>query len=201
MSKINWILIGLVICLTTFVIVYVNKKVEYKDTYAQDRSMIEDLQARYMFALDWQDPEAYAATFTEDGTLDWAGGIVKGREAIRGEVRAMRANFAAQEAEDVPLRPARLRHFITNVVVNINDDKATGCAYWFEFNNRVPDRSGVSGNYGHYTDELRKVDGQWLFSSRKIWNEAMDERAASMENPVRQLIDHHTMPGDTMEGI
>ena len=52
--------------------------------YAADRAEIEDLQARYMFALDWQDGAAYASTFAEDGVLDWAGGIVQGRAAPRG---------------------------------------------------------------------------------------------------------------------
>ena len=58
-------------------------KMNYANTYAQDRAQIQDLQARYMFALDWQDADAYASTFTEDGVLDWAGGVAKGREAIR----------------------------------------------------------------------------------------------------------------------
>lgn len=159
-------------------------KVIYNSDYASDRSQIEDLQARYMFALDWQDPEAYASTFTEDGVLDWAGGVAKGRDAIREEVRGMRTNFAKMEAEDAPLRPARLRHFITNVVVKIDGDSAVGRAYWFEFYNRNKERLGHGGAYGHYEDELKKVNGQWLFSKRKIFNEQMSDRAASQQNPA-----------------
>lgn len=159
-------------------------RVEYGADYASDRAQIEDLQARYLFALDWQDPEAYASTFTEDGVLDWAGGIAQGREAIREDVRGMRASFAVQEAEAAPLRPARLRHFITNVVVRIDGDTATSRAYWMEFDNRNAEREAYSGAYGHYEDELRKVNGQWLFSKRKIYNEEMAERTASMTNPA-----------------
>ena len=55
----------------------------YGVQYAADRAEIEDLQARYMFALDWQDADAYAAAFTEDGVLDWAYSMVRGRETIR----------------------------------------------------------------------------------------------------------------------
>ena len=36
-------------------------------SYAEDRAAIEDLQARYLFALDFHDPDLYVSTFTEDG--------------------------------------------------------------------------------------------------------------------------------------
>ena len=158
--------------------------VHYDENYANDRAQIEDLQARYLFALDWQDAEAYASTFTEDGIMDWAGGTAQGREAILEEVRGMRANYAVQEAEDAPLRPARRRHMITNVVLKIAGDRAVGRAYWFEFDNRNDERKAYSSAYGHYEDELRKVDGQWLFSKRKIYNEEMADRTAPMTSPA-----------------
>jgi len=34
-------------------------------------AQIEDLQARYLFALDFHDPTLYASTFTPDGVLDY----------------------------------------------------------------------------------------------------------------------------------
>lgn len=157
----------------------------YDSAYARARAEIEDLQARYMFALDWYDADAYAATFTEDGVLDWAGGVVHGREAIREEVHGMRAHFAGREAADAPKRPARLRHFISNIVIEIDGDRATGRAYWFEFNNDTPGRWPYVGGYGHYEDEMRRVDGRWLFSRRRINNEVLEDRAASNENPVK----------------
>ena len=43
-----------------------------KSGYAEDRAEIEDLQARYMFALDWQDADIYSDTSTEDGHC-WIG--------------------------------------------------------------------------------------------------------------------------------
>lgn len=156
----------------------------YDDRYAADRAEIEDLQARYMFALDWQDADAYAGTFTEDGVLDWAGGVESGREEIRQTINGMRAYFARKEEADAPRRPAALRHFITNIVIEIDGDEAVGRAYWFEFGNDTRDRWPYVGGYGHYEDEMRKVDGEWLFSRRKIFNEVLDDRAASDENPA-----------------
>lgn len=155
--------------------------------YASDRADIEDLEARYIFALDWQDADAYAATFTEDGVLDWAQGVVKGRDAIRAEVRGMRGVFAKRESGDAPLRPARLRHFITNRVLSVEGEQAKSVAYWFEFSNDNRNRWPMSSGYGHYEDELQRVDGRWLFSRRKIYNEIMDSRAAGPESPVARL--------------
>jgi hypothetical protein len=43
-------------------------------SYAEDRAAIEDLQARYLFALDFHDPDLYVSTFTEDGVLDYGSG-------------------------------------------------------------------------------------------------------------------------------
>ena len=158
--------------------------VNYDDNYASDRSQIEDLQARYLFAMNWLDADTYAGTFTEDGVLDWAGGVAKGRAAIREEIRGMAATFAAEEAEDAPLRPARKRHFINNVVIKVDGDTAVSRAYWFIMNNRDADRKGYSEAYGHYESELRKVDGQWLYTKRKIYNEEMADRTAPIANPA-----------------
>jgi ketosteroid isomerase-like protein len=154
-------------------------------SYAQDRALIEDLQARYMFALDFRDAEAYAATFAEDGVLDYGAGKIKGREAIAAMVAGMRANDEKQRAADTSgLRPAAGRHNITNIVLDIDGDRATGTAYWFHLGNDNPERSAEVTSFGHYEDELVKVDGQWLFSLRKIYNEQIPEWVAGSENPV-----------------
>src|SRR5690606_24585937 len=55
----------------------------YPEGYGDDRAAIVDLQARYVMAMDYFDADGYAAVFAEDGVLDWARGLVEGREAIR----------------------------------------------------------------------------------------------------------------------
>ena len=158
--------------------------ISYNQDYARDRSEIEDLQSRYLFALDWQDPALYASTFTEDGVLIWAGGTVTGRAAIVKEMQEARAVDKRAIAGTAPLRPFRRRHFISNVVLKVDGDRATGRAYWFEFNNDMRDRRPYLGAYGHYQDELRRVNGRWLFSKRQIFNEQRDSMASSDLNPA-----------------
>jgi hypothetical protein len=141
-------------------------------SYADDRSAIEDLQARYLFALDFHDPDLYVSTFTEDGVLDYGTGEVKGRQAIKDVIARMPA-----PAPSAGLRPAVGRHNISNIVLKVDGNRAVGRAYWFHYSNDTPTRGSVFDGFGHYEDELVKVNGRWLFSRRKIYNENRDEWA------------------------
>src|SRR5262249_30599924 len=58
-------------------------------SYAEDRAAIEDLQARYLFAMDFGDPDLYVQLFTEDGILDVGSGEIKGRKAIHDTIARM----------------------------------------------------------------------------------------------------------------
>ena len=142
-------------------------------SYAEDRSAIEDLQARYLFAMDFGDPDLYVTLFTEDGILDVGSGEIKGRKAIRDVIAKMPNSRTSENG----LRPASGRHNISNIVVKMNGNKATSRAYWFHYSNNNPERRGVFSGYGHYEDELVKVNGQWLFTKRRIYNEGRAEWA------------------------
>jgi len=150
-------------------------------SYAEDRSAIEDLQARYLFALDFRDPDLYVTTFTEDGVLDVGSGEIRGRKAIR-DVIAKMPN--PQTATASGLRPAVGRHNISNIVLKVNGNKAVGRSYWFHYGNDNPQRSAALTGFGHYEDELVKVNGQWLFTKRRIYNEQRAEWAHKGGNPA-----------------
>lgn len=158
----------------------VNK--EKQSTYAEDRALIEDLQARYMFALDNDDLDTYVSTFTEDGILDIGEGEWKGREVIKEILESIPEQ--EPKTKDTTLHRSTGRHNITNIVLKIEGDSAWGRAYWFHLSNDNPRRSGDLDNYGHYEDVMVKVDGQWLFSKRKIFNEEISRWAAPVGNPA-----------------
>ena len=141
-------------------------------SYADDRADIEDLQARYLFALDFRDPELYVSTFTEDGILDVGSGEIKGREAIKQTIARM-----PQPAAVPGLYPAVGRHNISNMTIKVSGNKATARAYWFHYSNDNPKRAGVFDGFGHYEDDLVKVKGRWLFAKRRIYNENRAEWA------------------------
>ena len=49
----------------------------------EDRVGVEDVMARYVWAVDSLDQEGYVAVFTEDAVIDSNGSISKGHEEIR----------------------------------------------------------------------------------------------------------------------
>lgn len=155
-------------------------------SYADDRAEIENLMYRYVFAMDWRDAEAYAAVFTTDGTLESGGGVQKGRPAIAAMIEGMAKREAEQQAKTPPApRRGPNRHFINNLVLTINGNKATGRAYWMSISNTEGRSKPQITGYGHYEDTLEKRDGKWLFTSRKILNENVEKRAAGPQNPTR----------------
>ena len=153
--------------------------------YAADRAAIEQLEAEYLFALDWGDSESYANLFAPDGVLEWARGRAVGPAEIYAEMKQYKAVVASLYPDDGSGRPVVLRHFITNPAIFIHGDRAKGRIYWFEVANNGPGHSPIIGSFGHYEDEMRKVDGQWKFMSRRIFNEQLKDRAAGPDNPVR----------------
>jgi hypothetical protein len=159
---------------------------KYPRSYAEDRAEIEDLMARYLFAIDYDDWDSYVGTFAPDGELEFASGTSKGRPAIR----AMVAKFAEgigrfYHTEDG--KPAKLRHVILQSVVRVEGDHAWSRTLWMEMANHGPGDTMKMGTYGIYEDDLKKVDGQWLFAKRRVLNEFIKSRSSGPGNPVRDM--------------
>lgn len=156
----------------------------FADSYAEDRAAIIDLQGRYLFAMDFQDAATYASTFAEDGVINWARGEIKGRKAIY-EFMSSGTYNPTRDAEEGKW-PAASRHFITNQVIKVEGNTAKACTYWFQATNNTADRrTMVLGLFGHYEDELVKIDGRWYFKKRTIYNEGLEGRhKAGQKNPA-----------------
>lgn len=152
-------------------------------SYARDRAEIADLMARYLFAMDYQDADAYAECFTEDGVLDYAMGTTIGREAIRAEARTF-AGKIGEIFKDWQGNPARLRHLVQHKAIRVDGDRAWNTGLWWEMTNGGPQGSVATPSFGTYEDELVRVDGRWLFRRRKIYNEFLDGRHSGPGNPV-----------------
>ena len=162
------------------------KQPKYSPTYAQDRAEIEDLMSRYLFAMDYGDIDAYVATFTADGELEYASGTVVGHEAIRKSVTGFKENIGKfYTVEDGS--PATLRHVLLQAVIRVEGDRAWTRSLWMEMANDGPGDSFKMGTFGIYEDEVVRQNGDWLFSKRRILNEFLKGRHSGPGNPVRDM--------------
>ena len=158
----------------------------YSDDYARDRAEIEDLMARYLFALDYNDLDTFIATFTEDAVFDFARGRIEGKAAILEAVKGFKARIG-DLYKDEDGNPAVLRHVLAHAAIRVEGNRAWTRAQWFEMANDGPGKSLKMGTFGIYEDELRRVDGRWLFSERRILNEFLPGRESGPANPVRSM--------------
>jgi hypothetical protein len=162
------------------------KQPTYGKTYAEDRAEIEDLMARYLFAIDYADWDSYVETFAPDGELTFASGTSKGRDAIRAAVTSFDSRIGQfYHTEDG--KRAKLRHVILQSSIRVEGNKAWGRTLWVEMANHGPGDTMKMGTYGIYEDEFSKIGGHWFIQKRNVLNEFLKGRNSGPTNPVRDM--------------
>ena len=123
-----------------------------------DRVMIQDLLARYAFAIDYatRNPEEWAALFVPGGRFEIPeiSLVVEGHAALE--------EFAASLHRTVP----GLHHVMSNFVIDLNGDRALGKCELNEF--MLRDEAIYSNLHGWYEDDYVRVDGRWRFEVRRV---------------------------------
>lgn len=158
----------------------------YARGYADDRAEIEDLMARYMFAIDYFDWDAYVATFAPDGELTFARGTTVGREAIRAVVMDFSQGIG-RFYHTADGQPAKLRHVLLNSAIRVEGDRAWASTLWQEMANNGPEDTMKDGTYGLYQDEFVRLDGRWYIQKRNVLNEFIRGRNSGPANPVSEM--------------
>ncbi|MEO6717589.1 MAG: nuclear transport factor 2 family protein [Novosphingobium sp.] len=130
------------------------------------REAIRDTMAKYNHSGDSLRAEDFAACFTEDGILESAraGGF---RYASRAEILAWQSAWRDEpKSADTPRGAKLVRHNLTTSRIELTGpDSARARTYWVVMTDVGPDHCGV------YTDQFRKVDGEWLIAHRKVKTE------------------------------
>ena len=134
----------------------------------RDRLEIEDLMWRYARALDTNNADAYAATYTPDGSFGAGPNPTKGRDALRKMIADLkqRNDEAAAKGDRRP----PMYHMTANERITFTGkDSAKIEAYWITTvaagGQNTPMRV-VS--VGHSVDELVRLNGQWLIKARNV---------------------------------
>jgi hypothetical protein len=125
---------------------------------------IQQLYARYAVSFDLHDPETWLACYTEDGSLEWGEGGEKigwpptattGKKALR-----------ALAARSMSLNSRKGYHWNANLVIDATPEGAHGQCYLLFL--LSPNGLGEPSIAAHYSDQLVKQDGEWLFKRRII---------------------------------
>jgi hypothetical protein len=110
----------------------------------EDRDEILQLMYLYNHTIDGGEAEQWAGTFTPDGVLDAAGTLMSGHDELVAFAKSV----------------SGLRHVVTNPVVQVEGDSASGRAYIVVYH-------GTSTMVvGTYKDELVRGEGGWRFAKR-----------------------------------
>jgi uncharacterized protein (TIGR02246 family) len=132
----------------------------------EDRIAVEDVMARYVWAVDSFDAEGYVAVFTDDAVIDANGSISKGREEIRKVVTGLIQRRDDNKAKGLP--SSNLHHVISNVRITFpKPGEALHQSYW-QTVRRDKDGAMVAAAMGRSEDRLVKRNGKWLIQSRKL---------------------------------
>lgn len=131
-----------------------------KTVTADEFVAILNLYARYNFASDSGDAEAYADCFVENGVLEL--------RPLNYKVEG-RAAFVAHKQRDAAGRGGRYRrHWNTNISVEIGDDGTViGRCYFIGYGGD-PGQLPQIADCGVYEDTLSNKGGRWRFARRLL---------------------------------
>ena len=135
---------------------------------SEDYVEIQQLVARYAFALDTADNNGYtyADLFAADGTFN----DTKGRDALAALPRGPRRG------------PLYVRNYGAPAIIQPTAEGATGIQYTQAIDFEPGGRSGALDHFGHYEDVYVRTPQGWRFKSRRFVNES---QAALKASPAR----------------
>jgi hypothetical protein len=125
----------------------------------EDKEQIHDLLIEYGHDLDTHDLVGYSNLFARDG--EWSGSL--GHPKGPAAVLAMLQHSVGK----TPFDPRNVKsfHMMTNIVIQVDGDRATAQSKWTFFT-RGQDDKPIPTLSGHYQDSLIREDGRWKFLSR-----------------------------------
>ena len=132
----------------------------------QDRIAVEDVMARYVWAVDSFDADGYVAVFTDDAVIDSNGNISKGHAEIRKIVTGLIQRRDDAKAKGLPT--SNLYHMVSNVRITFpKAGEALHRSYW-QTVRRSKDGTMIAAAMGRSEDRLVKQNGKWLIRSRTL---------------------------------
>jgi hypothetical protein len=122
------------------------------------REHIRDTMARYNIGGDTRNLDQFVDTFTDDAVYESSPFHLIGKAKIREHLHA---GWNAKPTG--PVAKFRRHNLTTCQIDLLGKTTAQARTYYFVVSDLGPDHSGF------YLDNLREVNGRWLFSHRQVW--------------------------------
>jgi ketosteroid isomerase-like protein len=133
-----------------------SRSLEERLQVLEDVEAIKKLKARYTLAVDARDAEGVVSLFTADGVWDGGSfGRYEGKDAVRSFFRS------------VPERLSFFVHYVSNPLIEIDGDRATGSWYLLEPCTFAEGNQPVWGS-ARYEERYRRVGGEWKFEEMRL---------------------------------
>lgn len=123
---------------------------------ADDYMEIQQLYARYNWAIDSGEAEAWAGMFTADGVFQ----TFKGRDALVGFIHTWVDR----------MKGGSMRHWNSNLAITPTAEGANGAVYLLIVD--VSAKPPAIASASKYTDQLVKTPDGWRFKSRQVKGDA-----------------------------
>ena len=120
----------------------------------EDRLEILELFARYSWAFDTGDADAYASVFTEDGVMEGGSKRIAGRDELRAFVRRLWDPAVATQ------------HWTTNHLLSGSSAACTSTCYLVEVEST--DAQAHVALVGCYRDDLVREPDGWHIAHRRF---------------------------------
>jgi hypothetical protein len=152
-----------------------------------DRIQIEDLLTRYYYDLSRSNSHELSEYFTEDALLDVDGTVAKGR----AEIAKLYQNPTPDPKEPAPAPGRRMHMLLTNPIINIKGNTATGHVIWTGVMDEGIGKLPQIVEQGREDTELVKQNAKWLIKRRYISTDGrmpnrFDKNFKPRENPLEQ---------------
>lgn len=122
----------------------------------EDRLEIFDVLARYNWAIDTDDAEAFVSTFAPGGEFVTKDRVYAGHDELRELMVYLHAKRDNSQRS--------LFHNVSNVVIEGDGEQVRFVAQLI--GPRIADDGVTTLQLGWYDDRLAKVDGRWRFARR-----------------------------------
>jgi hypothetical protein len=136
----------------------------------EDRFGIQELFARYAWAIDTANWDGYADVFTPDALLGMNDDRYKGRQEIYDYVKGLTSKEYWPGSQ----------HYNGQLLIESGDGDECHVRSYSTILFRLRDGSSHFRVLGIYEDTCVKVDGQWLFSER-LWERWEPDRMANYQ--------------------